>query len=537
MLGLGNRLNKSRVYKTFVGAAAVYENVIAEGSFGQGGYVISYDIDETSSPAQITYTEVYPSAVVFSNDSSTETALTGAQYIHDTLDYVYQEGTDTPVVYDDYRMAYPADVSAWLEHVYPFYTDDYYSSNSGNQYISVSSGFYTTWQGGGFIIQPGAGQTTSFFLHETNSSQSINPSTSQLESGSFYFLAVRTFTENLQVANQTPLPASNPEPTEPEALPYQFRNSGDLSNTVTSNPGDDDFDMSVNSQLLEGNEINMFLVGKTPDLGNLSPIASDRYKVQLKLKFPVNQSTSVAYELPEPWSPSNTEQKKAIVKYVVLGWKDFPFINHPLDLSDPSVLIYLLDGSITAAELIEYSNKVITEEINLNKVTTNDISSNSNAIGLPDGSGGFVDGYYIKGDGSNEVEFAYIGYIDLADVPASHITGIQEHSAYSIADATLDSNPIYIASDDRRYFLVRVLSVSFGSDQRPFSEEILFPEDLKYILVPITTPNSFGIFHNLISDLPDPSGSSAGFINYMYSASSGQNPPPDVGGDNEDYYN
>lgn len=543
MLGLGNKLNRSRVYKTFVGAGVVYENVLANGSFGQGGYVISSVVDETTSPATITYTEVYPQAITFSNGESKAIASDGASFIHNSLQYTSQEGEESAVVYGDYRMASPSEFNAWVNVVYPENQSQYYSSESSeNLYILVTPGFYGPWRGLGFYAFDSSTASQAlgnFYLDDTDGSSAFNPSEEQLINGTFYFLAVREFTENLIIANQTPLPASTPAPTEPSPLPYQLRNSNDLTNTVTSNTGDDGFDLSVNAQLLETNELNMFLVGKTPRLGNLIPSADDRYKVQVKLTFPVDQTTNIAYSLPEPWSPSNTEQKKALVKYVVLGWKDFPFINTPLDSSDPSVIGPILDGSITPVELIEYTNKVITKEITLSKVTIEDISSNSNAIPLPDGSGGTVDGYYTNVDNNNEVEFSYVGYLDLADTPVSHITGIQGDSAYSLIEATdnVSSTPLYIANDDRRYFLVRVISVSFGTNQRPFSETLLFPDDLKYIFVPITTPATFGVFHNLIGGLPDPTGDSAGFINYMYSTSSGQNIPPSVGGDNEDYYN
>lgn len=532
MLGLGNAINKARVYKTFVGEAVSYQ-YIAEGSVGESGYVISHNIYDSDNVLvlpenviaggnyTIQYTEVYPEPIYY-NDNSKATAQEWGLEIHNNLSSVADlDGDGTTTDSSDWRIIYPNEFDFWRSYIYnnPDFEGVYFEGNASNPYVSVSAGYYETWVANNFpaILNSGV---TSFSLHYTDSTPSHQPTYNDLTNISYYTLAVRTLApQTLQFFNQTPAPVSSPAPTEPSPTPYVLRNSGDLTTDVTDNPSDDSIDFSINADLLTVGDINMYLVDRPP-----SGDYEDTFKVQFNIEFEVDQSTYTVYTLPDPWGPSNTEQKKLYIDYVILGWNDFPFIDLPLD--NDGILEALVSG-VTPAEVIEYSGKLLTSEVDLNKVTNADLN---NGFPLFDDQGGTIDGYYYKSDNTT-VAYGYTGYLDLQNDDAGNLSSplsgvtIREYSESQGVDS------VGVPSE-KRYFIVRVLGLRYGTDERIPSPRVSFPQEMSYILMPIINVAEFNVFHDLVGS----GGLADDFINYVFGAS-GQNSPPLIEGQNEDYYN
>ena len=532
MLGLGNAINKARVYKTFVGPVATYE-YISEGSVGESGYIISHAIYNASgNPVDpdsivvggeyyIRYTEVYPQPILY-NDNSKATATQWASEIHNNLSFVGDLDEDEVTISsDDWRIIYPIDFDLWKLHIYnsPDFEGLYHEGDSENPYICVKATYYSTWLDLGFPV-PEEPSATQFIIKHTDDSPDYYVDHNDLVNISYYTLAVRTFQPagQLQFFGQTPEPTSTVFPTEPEPALYVQRSSSDLTSNVTDNPPSNSIDLSINADVITVNGVNMFFVDEPP-----SGLYDDAFKVQFNIEFPVDQDTNTVYDLPDPWGPSNTEQKKLYVDYVILGWKDFPFIDLPLTAEGASEA--LLSG-VPIPDIVEYSGKLLTAEVDLNKVTNDDMN---NGFALPDGQGGTVDGYYIK-SGDLNTYYGYTGYLDVQNESATNLIPYLEDVTirqYAEMIGVIFSDP-----PRKKYFIIRVLGVRFGTDERIPSQRIAFPGNLKYILMPIIAPTQFGVFYNLVGS----GGIADDFINWVFGGV-GQDSPPPIDGQNEDYYN
>jgi len=545
MLGLGNAINKARVYKTFVGPAASYE-YIAEGSVGESGYIIQHNIYDADgvlvNPNSIVvggeyyikYTEVYPEAVLIyptsnpvnlsDKPSSKATAQDWGPDIHNDLSYVGDlDGDGTATSSSDWRMINPSEFDSWKLYIYnnPDFEGVYFEGNSDNPYISVLSGYYGPWVANNFptIEETAVG---SFAIQHTDGSETYNPLYNDLTNTSYYTLAVRTFqpADQLQFYGQTPEPTSPPLPTEPQPTSYVQRNSTDLSSDVTVSPSGSTIDLTINSDSLLESNINIYLVDRPPSLDY-----SDYLKIQFNVEFPVNQVTNVVEPLDPPWDPDNTEQKKIYIDYVVLGWQDFPFIDLPLDAEG---LLEAVSYNLTPDEVFEYADKLITAEVNLNKTIISDINNNETAPGAAL-SPPLDDGYYAKNINTNpEVFYGYTGYLDIGNETAGNLN--QNYSGITLRDFAQDHQGLIDSGN--RYFIVRVLGIRFGTDERIPSSREAFPQNMKYILVPILNNNQFLTFYNYsLNGLADQ------FVSLVFSGSSGQSLPPLIEGQNEDYYN
>jgi hypothetical protein len=533
MLGLGNAINKARVYKTFVGPAATYE-YISEGSVGESGYIISHAIYNASgNPVDpdsivvggeyyIRYTEVYPQPILY-NDNSKATATQWASEIHNNLSFVGDLDNDEVLTSsDDWRIIHPRDFDDWKLYIYnsPEFEGLYHEGDSENPYICVTATYYNTWLDLGFPV-PQEPSATQFIIKHTDDSPDYYVEYNDLFYTSYYTLAVRTFqpADQLQFFGQTPEPTSTVLPTEPEPALYVQRSSSNLTSNVTDNPPSDSIDLSINADEVTINGINMFFVDEPP-----SGLYADMFKVQFNIEFPVDQDTDTVYDLPDPWGPSNTEQKKLYVDYVILGWKDFPFVDLPLTSEGASEA--LLSG-VPIPDIFEYSGKLLTAEVDLNKVTNDDMN---NGFALPDGQGGTVDGYYVKNSDSNTY-YGYTGYLDVQNDPAVHISSnLDDITIRQFAEGLGDDQAI---SNKKRYFIIRVLGVRFGTDERIPSSRSAFPQNLKYILMPIINPTQFLVFHSLVGS---GGGIADDFIGWVFGGV-GQDSPPPIDGQNEDYYN
>lgn len=545
MLGLGNAINKARVYKTFVGPAATYE-YISEGSVGESGYIIGhaiYDADDilvdpdnivVGGEYYIKYTEVYPEAVLIyptsnpvnlsDKPNSKTTAQEWGYEIHNNLSFVGDLDNDGVLTSsDDWRMISPTEFDFWKSYIYnsPEFEGVYFEGNSENPYISVLPGYYNTWLGLGFTTPPETA-VNSFVIDHTDGSGFYYPEYNDLINTSYYTLAVRTFQpeDQLQFFGQTPQPTSPPLPTEPQPVPYVQRNSTDLSADVTVSPGGSSIDFTANSSFLLENNINIYLVDRPPSLSY-----SDYLKIQFNVEFPVNQSTNVVDPLDPPWDPDNTEQKKLYVDYVILGWKDFPFIDLPLTTDG---LLEAISSGVSPSELYEYSEKLLTAEVNLNKVTLFDINNNDTAPGstlTPP----LDDGYYAKNISTDpQVFYGYTGYLDIGNASAGNLDS--SYSSITLKDFAQSQQGL--VDSDNRYFIVRILGIRFGTDERIPSAREAFPQNMQYILMPILNNNQFSAFYNY-----SPNGLADDFISFVFSGSSGQSLPPAIDGQNEDYYN
>lgn len=543
MLGLGNAINKARVYKTFVGPAATYE-YISEGSVGESGYIISHAIYHANGNSvdpdnivvggeyYIRYTEVYPEAVLIyptsnpvnlsDKPNSKTTAQEWGYEIHNNLSFVGDLDNDGVLTSsDDWRMISPSEFDFWKSYIYnsPEFEGVYFEGNSENPYISVLPGYYNTWLGLDFITPPET-VVNNFVIDHTDGSGFYYPEYNDLVNTSYYTLAVRTFQPagQLQFFGQTPEPTSPISPTEPEPALYVQRSSSDLTSNVTDNPPSNSIDLSINADVITVNGVNMFFVDEPP-----SGLYDDAFKVQFNIEFPVDQDTNTVYDLPDPWGPSNTEQKKLYVDYVILGWKDFPFIDLPLTAEGASEALF---SGVPIPDIVEYSGKLLTAEVDLNKVTNDDMN---NGFALPDGQGGTVDGYYVKNSDS-QTYYGYTGYLDVQNESATNLIPYLE--GFTIRQYAETIGIIFSDPPRKKYFIIRVLGVRFGTDERIPSQRIAFPENLKYILMPIIAPAQFGSFYNLV-------GSGVGpdvFIDWVFGGV-GQDSPPPIDGQNEDYYN
>ena len=543
MLGLGNAINKARVYKTFVGEAVSYQ-YLSEGSVGESGYIIGHNIFDSDDVLvlpedvipggnyTIQYIEVYPE-VVFLYPSSNPidpsdkpntkaTAQEWGPYIQNSLVHVGDlDGDETTTSSDDWKIISPTEFDLWKSNIYndPDFDGFYFEGDASNPYISVSPGYLDTWSANNFptILETAVGD---FEVKHTDSTSDYSPSYNDLTNVSYYTLAVRTLApQTLEFFNQTPAPVSSPAPTEPSPTPYVLRSSGDLTTDVTDNPSDNSIDFSINADLLTVGDINMYFVDRPP-----SGDYDDAFKVQFSIEFEVDQSTDTVYTLPDPWGPSNTEQKKLYIDYAILGWNDFPFIDLPLDNDG---LLEALASGVTPAEVIEYSGKLLTSEVDLNKVTNADLN---NGFPLPDGQGGTIDGYYYKSDNTT-VAYGYTGYLDLQNDDAGNLSS--SLSGVTIREYSEGQGDPYLGvPSEKRYFIVRVLGLRYGTDERIPSPRVSFPQEMSYILMPIINVDQFGVFHNLVGS----GGLADDFINHVFGAS-GQNSPPLIEGQNEDYYN
>lgn len=524
MLGLGNRLNKSRVYKTFVGEGITYE-YLSPGSFDYGGYIISHETtDQSGNPASeasathLKYSIAYPSAVVFSESNNKSTVRFSAIFVDgatgvDPLVYI-EEGEESVTEYNDYRLSNYDELNAWINDVYPSHTDLYQEGDSGNPYISVLPYYYVTWSGANFpeVLEEGA---DAFNLHFTDGSETISPSLDQIVNGMYYVLAVRTEVVAIQFSTPVNPPSTEPTPTAPNPVPFQERSSFDLTSGATDSVSSEDdqvIDLSLNGDLLtSGSGINFYL-HKPAQIPSVAD-ADERFKVQFKVEWLVNSSEDIG-SIPDPWGPSNGEQKYVKVSLAKLGWKDRPFVDAQ-DVSSEE--LDLFGGFFEFADYIASIENNI--KVDLNKITQSD---------LPVGTASLGNGFWTDG---TDLYFGYVGYLDIKDFSAKFLT--ESYTTLKVKDLLDDLNWVANTPDWKRFFILRVIDIKYGTDQRPESDRLIFPQNLKYILFPVVSPSQMSNFYNYIS-----ASDSAllGFVNSLFTGQS-QNEPPLIDGNNEDYYN
>ena len=515
MLGLGNKINRARVYKTFVGEVASY-TIFNIGSFGEGGYIIDHLVNESLS--NVTYTEVYPEKVTFyadPTDSSSatsfkKTVMDSAIYIDGNNHLVYIN--DDPVTeiesveFSDYRLASPNEFDKWYSSVYLEHEENYFEGNSENPYIVVTPGFYSPWAGdvvNPFFIPQGA---SGFILKFTDGSEDLQPSLEEVQNGSYYVLAVRQFTSLLNIVTPTPSPSTEPEPTSPSPLPYQLRSSGDLNSSATddvSSETDGSLDFSINADVLTSSNVNIYIYRPTKDL--TVNTADERFKIQFKVAWEVTSANSFG-DIPAPWNPENAEQKFVNLTFLKAGWEDKPLVDH---LDNPNVGSY-------------YTNNLDYATVNLNKAVQDD---------LPIGTASLGNGLWLDASvNPAKIYFGYVGYLDISNFTTGFLSSSDYADEYTTLKDFCDNVP-YLP-EWKRCCLFRVVDVQYGTNQRPLGDRILFPNNLRYILYPLIHRNQVGFYYDYSATNPD----IADFVDTLFTGQS-QNEPPIVDGENEDYYN
>ena len=523
MLGLGNAINKARVYKTFVGEVITYD-YIANGQPGEGGFIFHHilsDADgnpqEEATASHITYTEVFAEALTY-NGLSKATAQEWGPEIENELSNAFTIG-ETVTVYDDWRMIYSGvEFESWNENIYSdaFLGELFFTGDAENPYITVRQAFWPTWSAG---TPPFASLTSSntqdFDINHTDGTDTERPTEQQLLEVTYYTLAVRTFTEPMSSLSM-PLPSTEPTPTAPNPLPFQQRSSGDLTGGATDSTSSEDdqvLDLSINADVLTGSDVNLYLFkpANTPDYAN----ADERFKIQFKIEWLVN-SISGFGSIPTPWEPSNTEQKKLSLTMAKIGWEDKPLVDH---LNMDAAGLNSFGGWYAFSEYLGSLEAGIS--IDLNKITQDDLPSGMVALG-----DGFWADYL-----NNKLYFGYVGYLDIGDFKCKFLGNAYEQN--TIKELSDDLNFIGNLPDWKKFFILRVADLRFFTDVRPESDRVVLPQNLKYILYPFVAPSQMSIFYNYV-DADDLT--LQGFVNSVFTAQS-QNEPPLVSGDNEDYYN
>lgn len=528
MLGLGNRLNKSRVYKTFVGEAISYE-YLASGSFAYGGYVISHNptnssgqIVDESTATHLTYSIAYPTAVDFGGSSNKRTVRFSAIFVDgagavEPLSYVFEDAEGVITEYSDYRLASPGELEDWADSVYPGSTG-YHEGNSENPYISVRPTYYNPWKANDFPVVLEEGED-SFKLHFTDGSDYISPSLDQVNNFSYYVLPVRTETVAIQFATPTEPPSTEPTPTAPSPVPFQQRSSSDLTSGATDSTSSEDdqvLDLSVNGDLLtSGSGVNFYLhkPAQIPSEAN----SDERFKIQFKVEWLVNSAEDLG-NIPDPWGPSNEEQKYVKVSMAKLGWKDRPFV----DVQNITSSDFALFGGFF--EFADYIGSIENNvRVDLHKITSADLDDSPGNVNAALGNGFWTD--------LTNVYFGYVGYLDIRDFSAKFLT--ESYTTLKVKDLLDDLNFVATTPDWKKFFMLRVTEVRYGTDQRPESDRVVFPQNLKYILFPVVAPSQMSAFYDYIA------ASDTALQNFVASLFTGQsqNEPPLIDGSNEDYYN
>ena len=527
MLGLGNAINKARRRTVFVSVTPDGPgfNVLAYGSVGEAGYVISWfrsnsDGEADDNGSYITYTEVYPSHYSFGDDNEDEkaTLFDAANDIPNHIE-VAQEGEEDAAEYTGWRSASPGEFQSFLDHIYdnPVFTDDYQSADASNPYLVASP---LNWSQ--YLSDPNieVSNNSGWYFAFTDGDESIYPTVEQINVNSHYFLVVRRFTPSEQIvwSDPTSPPNIDPDPVDPEPEGFQLKSSGGLIPEAFDEDNDVSVNLSVNADLLNDSEFPMYIANPTSVMSSGSDNEGNRFKLQFTLKFPVDPSDpNNAFNLPDPWNPSNEEQKRIKVSMLNLGYEDILF--YPPNPTFESVFNEL--GISAALEFNgiseDYAERRYPDiEVLLNKTSQDDIPTGSNKVA--------VDGFVLDSV-TSEAFFSYTGYLDVRNFKAKNLI-----SSYGDDEKIEDLTDIGVLSamdDAKRFFMLRVESIEYGTTTRPYSELIALPISMRYIMFPILPKNNAKTFfdNTQYSD----------FVDSLWS-STGQNLPPEIPGQTEDYY-
>lgn len=522
MLGLGNAINKARRRTVFVSIAPDQPEfeVLDFGSLGQAGYVIQWqqvddDGNQSDSGNNIKYTEVYPSHFEFGADGNQQKATLADAGPAISNHVVVSEGEGTATDYSGWRMANPGEFDSFLNYIYSDseYSDEYHVGDLGNPYMTVGTGIYSAWVGTNYpsIVQP-----SGWALRYTDGGSDAEPSLDQINNISHYFLVVRNFTEEINwVAPTTPPPLS-PDPVDPDPDGFQLRGSGGLLPSVFESDNDNSINFSLTGDLLEDGDFPMYLANPTSVMSSGSDPDGDRFKLQFTLKFPVDPSNSNnAFSLPDPWSYSNTEQKRMRISMLNLGYKDIPFYSPNPSVNDV-FSEFGLTGMLSFLETDYHERRYPNIEVLLNKTVQADIPIGSSKAA--------VEGLVFDVS-TGESFFSYTGYLDVRDFKAKNIISSYDET-FKVKDLTTPA-ALSSVSSEKRFFMLRVESVEYGTTNRPYSDLQALPQSMRYIMFPLlpeVAPKTF--FTN--TDYSD-------FTDALWS-SSGQSLPPEIPGQTEDYY-
>ncbi len=526
MLGLGNAINKARRRTVFVSTApeGIGFNALALGSLGEAGYILSfYQSDENGNASEVgsyvTYTEVYPSHYVYfdpqENESNKATAVAAAA---DVLDHIAVGITEEGESVDcsGWRFADSQEFENFVNFVYSDdeLNDDYQEGNSENPYLTVRSSTWYTWSQYDPIGGIQENQLNSWLLEFTNN-ESQSPTLDQVNNETFYFLPVRKFTRPIQWNTPPPPPALSPLPLDPGPEAFQSRSSGDLNSGVFDLDFDESINFSINGELLEGSDFSMYLANPTNRITG-TDVNDLRFQLQFILKFPVDPNDSnSAFNLPHPWHPSNTEQKRMRISMLNLGYKDIPFYS-PNPTIDDVFNDFGTTGILDFLDTDYAERRYPNIEVLLNKVTQDDMTDSNQVV--------FSDGF-INDTSTGLYSFAYTGYLNVKDFKAKNLSNAFDDNQ-KIEDLT-DVSVIASIADEKRFFMLRVESIEYGTTTRPYGDLIALPNEMRYIMFPILPKaNTKTFFEN--TDYSD-------FVDSLWS-STGQNLPPEIPGQTEDYY-
>ncbi len=521
MLGLGNAINKARRRTVFVSVAPDQPEfeVLAFGSLGEAGYVVRWQRVNASGESDesgnyIKYSEVYPAHYTFPENQSKASLSVAGPDVNSHI--LVNEGEESSSEYTGWRFAAVDEFNNFVEYVYqdPNFEGLYQEGDPENPYVVVATSAYETWANNSF---PDLVTNSQWFFQYTNGDTSTAPSVEQLNEGSYYFLVVRTFTEEISFNTATTPPPLSPDPIDPEPASFQLRGSDGLLPAVFNSDYDDSINFSLTGDLLQDGDFPMYVANPTSVMDTSPDGDGNRFKLQFTLKFPVDPSNpNNAFSLPDPWSPSNSEQKRMRISMLNLGYKDIPFYSPNPSTED--ILNEFGETGLADFDDTDYHERRYPNiEVLLNKTAQADIPIGSSKIA--------VDGYVLDAS-TNEAFFSYTGYLDVRDFMAKNLV-----STYDETVKVKDLTEIAILGDwpsEKRFFMLRVESVEYGTTNRPYSELQALPQSMRYIMFPLLPQNNAKAFFSNI-DYSD-------FIDAVWS-SSGQNLPPEIPGQTEDYYN
>jgi hypothetical protein len=523
MLGLGNAINKARRRTVFVSVAPDQPEfeVLAFGSLGEAGYVVKWRrVNDSGDPDEngnnIKYSEVYPAHYTFPEDQSKASLSVAGPDVNSHI--LVNEGKESSSEYTGWRFAEPNEFDSFIEHIYsdPAFEGLYQEGNPENPYVVVGNQFFDSWANN---IPPFQDIVTSngWNFRYTNGDTSTVPSVEQLNEGSYYFLVVRTFTKEISFNTATTPPPLSPDPIDPEPASFQFRGSDGLLPAVFNSDYDDSINFSLTGDLLQDGDFPMYIANPTSVMDTSDDADGNRFKLQFTLKFPVDPSNpNNAFSLPDPWSPSNSEQKRMRISMLNLGYKDIPFYS-PNPSTEDIFNEFGLTGMLDFLETDYHERRYPNIEVLLNKTAQADIPIGSSKIA--------VDGYVLDAS-TNEAFFSYTGYLDVRDFMAKNLVSTYDETV-KVKDLT-EPTILGAWASEKRFFMLRVESVEYGTTNRPYSELQALPQSMRYIMFPLLPQNNAKTFFNL-SDYSD-------FIDAVWS-SSGQSLPPEIPGQTEDYYN
>ncbi len=522
MLGLGNAINKARRRTVFVSTAPDQPEfeVLDFGSLGQAGYVIQWQqVDEdgiqSDSGNNIKYTEVYPSHFDFGDEGEHEKAILADAGPAISNHVVVSEGEENATDYSGWRMANPGEFDSFLNYIYSDseYSDEYQVGDLANPYMTVRTNIYNGWVGNDY---PSIVQSSGWVLRYTDGGSDSSPPLDQINNVSHYFLVVRNFTKAINWAAPTTPPPLPPDPVDPEPDGFQLKGSGGLLPSVFESDNDDSINFSLTGDLLEDGDFPMYLANPTSVMSSGSDPDGDRFKLQFTLKFPVDPlNPNNAFALPDPWSYSNTEQKRMRISMLNLGYKDIPFYS-PNPSAEDVFSEFGLTGMLDFLDTDYHERRYPNIEVLLNKTVQADIPIGSSKVA--------IDGFVLD-TSTSESFFSYTGYLDVRDFKAKNIISSYDET-FKVKDLTTPS-ALSSVSSKKRFFMLRVESVEYGTTNRPYSDLQALPQSMRYIMFPLLPQNNAKTFFTN-TDYSD-------FTDALWS-SSGQSIPPEIPGQTEDYY-